>query len=427
MTNNKYVDYSIKSPKISSVTALPSSVYRNPASMEPLLPAFERGKLSELSFEIIRKSGELKCSLPSPLVRGEVAKLVREMNSYYSNLIEGHKTLPRDIEKALRMEFSEAEDDRRNQRLSVAHIETEAAMREGLEAEPETEVFSADFLCRLHREFYSHLLEGDRFTTSQSGVRHPLEAGTIRDYNVDVGRHTPPDHSALRPFLDRFRSFYSSESIPATDRLIALAAAHHRLAWIHPFGDGNGRVARLQSQGALIVAGLDGEGLWTLSRGLARAKPAYYQHLQAADQPRANDFDGRGNLSDKGLSSFCQFFLERILDQIEFMIGLIAPFSLLDRIDSYLRFTRVDLDAKMRGHLGRLLKALCLEGEVTRGEVPGILGLKGTAGREVIKKALAEGLVSSPSPKGRLKIAFPNKVVDSYFPQLFTDLPVDAG
>jgi hypothetical protein len=177
----------------------------------------------------------------------------------------------------------------------------------------------------------------------------------------------------------------------------------------------------------MIRSCLDTEGLWTLSRGLARAKPAYFQHLQAADQGRANDFDGRGNLSDAALSRFCRFFLERVLDQIDFMTGLISPFKLLDRIESYLRFTRVDLDGKMRDHLARLLKALCLEGEVPRGRVPDILGLKGTASRVIIRRALDEGLVSSSSEKGPLRIAFPNKVVDSYFPMLFTDLPVDGA
>jgi hypothetical protein len=146
--------------------------------------------------------------------------------------------------------------------------------------------------------------------------------------------------------------------------------------------------------------------------------------LQAADQPRANDFDGRGNLSDAALSRFCHFFLDRCLDQIGFMTDLIAPFSLLDRIESYLRFTRVDLEPKTREHLQRLLKALCLEGELARGSVAHILGLKGTAARAIIRRALDEGLACSSSEKGPLSIAFPHKVLDAWFPQLFTDLPV---
>lgn len=287
-------------------------------------------------------------------------------------------------------------------------------------------MFQPDFIQWIHREFYEALPPEEWFTTSLSGKRHSLEPGKFRDYNVDVGRHTPPDHCVLKDFMRRFDRIYSDPTIPATDRLVALAAAHHRLAWIHPFGDGNGRVARLQSQAAMIRSGLDTEGLWTLSRGLARAKPAYFQHLQAADLGRASDFDGRGNLSDAALSRFWRFFLERILDQIDFMTGLISPFNLLDRIESYLRFTRVDLDGKMRSHLSRLFKALCLEGELPRGAVPTILGLKGTASRAIIRRALGESLVSSPSEKGPLRIAFPNKVVDSYFPMLFTDLPVDG-
>lgn len=403
------------------------AVYRSISSMEPLMPGTVVGRISDLSVEIFKKSGELRASLPSVVVRGEVAKLVRGMNSYYSNLIEGHKTLPRDIERALREDFSDDEDDQRNQRLSVAHVRTEEAMGALLSRNPGTDVYGVEFICWLHREFYSHISEEDWFTTSHQGVRHPLEPGVVRDHNVDVGRHTPPDHLSVGDFLQRYGSFYSSAAIPATERLVAVAAAHHRLAWIHPFGDGNGRVARLQSQAAMIQAGLDGEGLWTLSRGLARARQAYFAGLQAADRKRESDLDGRGNLSDKALSGFCQFFLGQTLDQIEFMIGLISPFSLVDRIEAYLRFTRGDLDAKLREHMVRLLKALCLEGEIPRGAVSEILGLKGTAARDVTRKALEQGLVGSPSPKGVLRIAFPNKVVEFYFPQLFTDLPVDVG
>jgi len=341
----------------------------------------------------------------------------------YSNLIEGHKTLPRDIERALREDFSEGEEDRRNQLLSLAHIRTEAAMRQRLAEVPDLNVYHPRFIQWLHREFYAALPADERFTTSQSGNRQRMEPGEFRDYNVEVGRHTPPDYPAVEGFMGRFGDFYSSADISATHRLIAAAAAHHRLAWIHPFGDGNGRVARLQSQAALIRSGLDTEGLWTLSRGFARARPAYYQHLQAADQRRTSDLDGRGNLSDAALARFCRFFLERCLDQIRFMTELLAPFSLLDRIESYLRFTRVDLEPKTREHLLRLLRALCLEGELARGAVPHILGLKGTAARAMIRRALDEGLVSSPSEKGLLRLAFPHKVLDAWFPQLFTDLP----
>lgn len=394
--------------------------------MEPLLPTSGKAELADLSVKIFQKSGELKASLPSKAVRQEISRLVCEMNSYYSNLIEGHKTLPRDIEKALQQDFSSHDEDRKNQQLSVAHIRTERSMRAQLELHPETDVYGSEFICRLHSDFYSSIPKEEWFTVSEDGKRFPLEPGKLRDHNVVVGKHTPPDHASLEKFVHRYQSFYDSKKHPATDRLITLAAAHHRLAWIHPFGDGNGRVARLQSQAAMITAGLDTEGLYTLSRGLARSRPTYYKLLQEADQQRRSDYDGRGNLSDEALSQFCKYFLSQILDQITFMLNLIEPFKLQERIESYLRFVRLDIDPKMRNHLAELLRELVIQGEITRGAVPHIVGLKGTAGREVIRKALDERLISTSSEKGPLRIHFPSQVLESYFPLLFTDLPTES-
>lgn len=392
--------------------------------MEPMLPSKLRGELSELSADIFRKAGELNATLPAESVRMEVARLVREMNSYYSNLIEGHKTLPRDIEKALKQEFSESSETRRNQLLSVAHIRTDEALRKKLSAEPDTQVFSQDFICWLHRTFYEALPEEEWYSETRSGSRHPIIPGVLRDHNVDVGSHTPPHHPTLPKFMDRFHRVFQSDHILSTDSLVAAAAAHHRLAWIHPFGDGNGRVARLHSHAALIQAQVDGSGLWTISRGLARSRSDYYQKLQIADQSRANDLDGRGNLSDQGLAEFCRFFLTQVLDQLTFMTTLLKPRDLITRIEKYLRFGRSDLTEKQATQIAKLLKALCLEGEIARGDVPALLGQKISSGREVIAKSQSLGLITSNTPKSPIRITFPAEVIEYYFPTLFSDLPL---
>src|SRR5271156_1235993 len=101
------------------------SLYTEPAAMEPLLPDSSHASLDELTCEILRKAGQLSAQLPSSITRLRIAGLVREMNSYYSNLIEGHKTLPRDIERALRKEYSPDPANRANQHLNRAHIEVE--------------------------------------------------------------------------------------------------------------------------------------------------------------------------------------------------------------------------------------------------------------------------------------------------------------
>jgi len=404
-----------------------SNLYTEPAAMEPLLPDSSRINLDELTCEILRKAGQLSAQLPSPNTRQRVAGLVREMNSYYSNLIEGHKTLPMDIERAMREDYSTNPEKRANQFLNRAHIEVETIMSGRLQKEPEVSIHSPEFLCWLHGEFYSRLPDDLHFSKDRKGNKYRIEPGALRVFEVDVGQHQPPHFGALPKMLARFADFYKSDQIPPSRQLVALAAAHHRLAWIHPFGDGNGRVIRLYSHAWLIRCKTDALGLWTLSRGLARQRQAYYQHLRDADKVRRNDFDGRGNLSDRALGEFCLFFLRTMLDQIDFMAGLLQLDNLSTRIERHLQFDALELKTKTRDRLVRLLKAALIEGEIDRGRVGEIVGLRGTAGREIIRLAVRKGLLDSQTEKGPLSLVFSAKTLESYFPQLYQDLPVEAA
>lgn len=391
--------------------------------MEPLLPQEQGARLSELTCDILKASGCLTGQVHSPLVLQRVADVVREMNCYYSNLIEGHKTTPRDIGRALKSDFSENETLRDNQQLSLAHIAVEKLMEERL-ADASVDVYAPDFIYWLHREFYSRLPGSLHWATTKSGQRYRIQPGALRDFMVDVGPHTPPDFSALPKFLDRFHTFYGDEHIFETNRLVVIAAAHHRLAWIHPFGDGNGRVIRLQSQALLIQYGIAGHGRWTLSRGLARWRQRYYAALANADREQQGDLDGRGNLSDASLADFCVFFLETVLDQIQFMSGLLDLPTLRTRVERYFQFQALHL-TRYREELMRVTRTLVDEGEISRARVQEITGKAATVSVEIIKLGLQEGLFETPSPKGPLRAAFPEKIHEFYFPQLFLDLPVE--
>jgi Fic family protein len=388
--------------------------------MEPLLPTAGKEPLAQLTCDLIRKAGALSAQIPSLVVRNRAAALVREMNSYYSNLIEGHKTLPRDIEKALRKDFSKNAEQRANQHLNKALIEVEELMVRRLEDEPGLSIHSTEFICWLHGEFYRRLPKEMHVSTDRSGGSYTIEPGKLRTFEVDVNQYQPPHYQALPQFMRRFQETYGSKEILATDQLVALAAAHHRLAWIHPFGDGNGRVTRLYSHACLVRAKVDSFGLWTLSRGLARERDAYYQHLSAADQNRWNDLDGRGNLSDRALSEFCLFILQTILDQIEFMSGLFQFDVLSKRIEGYLQIERVDLASKDRERLSKLLKAALLEGQLERGRAREILGISESGARPVIRLALQQGLLDSPTEKGPLSLVFSSTTLESYFPKLYS-------
>src|SRR5580658_226314 len=151
-----------------------TNLHTKPAAMEPLLPDSSRPALAELTCEILRKTGQLSAQLPSPIIRQRIAGLVREMNSYYSNLIEGHNTLPRDIERAMRKDYSSNPEKRANQHLSRAHIEVETLMSERLEKEKELSIHSEEFLCWLHREFYSRLPDDLHFSMDRAGQKYRI-------------------------------------------------------------------------------------------------------------------------------------------------------------------------------------------------------------------------------------------------------------
>ena len=388
------------------------------------MPEAKKAELAELSCAILSKAGQLRGQVHSSLVRTEISRLVREMNCYYSNLIEGHKTRPREIEQAMQNKFSDDQIQKDNQELSVAHIQTETAMVERLQTETDLDVYSPEFIAWIHQDFYRRLPSHLQKARTHSGKEYKILPGQWRDFMVGVGSHTPPDFKNLPAFLRRFRTFYGGTSVLETERLVAIAAAHHRLGWIHPFGDGNGRVMRLHSHALLRTHHLDGCGFWTLSRGLARNKNEYYRMLQTADQPRRGDLDGRGNLTDKGLADFCIFFLKIILDQISFMGGLLELPTLRERIKKTFQLELLHLGRDAEP-LMKIVTALVDHGELHRKEVQEITGMGATSAARLIKIGLHEGLFSTPSPKGVLQVHFGPPLQENVFPRLFLDLPVE--
>src|SRR5208337_1191665 len=92
--------------------------------MEPLLigeTSRHRGKLTDLAVDLAQKASGFRRSLPESLL-ASLADLVRAMNCYYSNLIEGHDTHPVDIERALKNDYSQDARKRDLQHEAKAHI-----------------------------------------------------------------------------------------------------------------------------------------------------------------------------------------------------------------------------------------------------------------------------------------------------------------
>ncbi len=367
--------------------------------------------LSDLALDVARKSEGFKRSMPSGTVRA-LADLVRSMNCYYSNLIEGHDTHPVDIERALHNDYS---DDTRKRDLQVearAHIEVQRWIDDGGVA---GRAVAAESLREIHRRFCQQLPDDLLWVDNpQTGQRIRVVPGELRSNDVEVGRHVAISPGAVPRFLEHFERSYSG--LGKTEALISLAGAHHRLLWIHPFTDGNGRVARLMSH-AMLLDALDTGGVWSVARGLARSSQEYKSKLQDCDSPRRGDLDGRGNLSEAALVSFTRYFLTTCIDQIEFMEGLVTPDKIRDRI---LGWCRSQVDAgKLPRQSPRLLEVVLYTGQIKRGELMDLLQVARRTATRVVSELLQAGILASDSAKSPLRIAFPAKLAPEIMPGLF--------
>lgn len=385
----------------------------NISAIEPLMPEEKhQAALAEASSEVLAKSRALSSSLP-PHVADQIGDLVRNMNCYYSNLIEGHDTHPRDIDRALSNDFSKEPEKRALQLEAKAHIELQLKIDRG-ERVFET---SAKYIQWLHQLFCESLPEQLLWSAHPDGDKKTaIVPGAFRDRLVQVGQHVPPDAEDIPKFLKRFHEVYNPEKLNVLKNIIAVAASHHRLLWIHPFLDGNGRVTRLFSHAYLRHIGV-GSSLWSISRGLARHVSIYRSALMNADQTRQGDLDGRGNLSQKGLIHFCQFFLKTALDQIEFMETLIKPEELLKRIERYVN------EEQARGNLPNasfsLLREAFYESYIDRGKAPLITGFKERQARTVLNTLVEKKLLVSDTPKSPVRLNIPLDVVEYWFPRLY--------
>ena len=122
-------------------------------AMEPMLPEDPRSELSDLCLELVGKANGLAARL-HPVLRASLGDLVRSMNCYCSNLIEGHDTHPSDIDRALSGDYSTDHTKQDLQLEARAHIEVQGLIDQGRAPGP---ALSIDFIGWLHREFCRRL------------------------------------------------------------------------------------------------------------------------------------------------------------------------------------------------------------------------------------------------------------------------------
>ncbi len=389
----------------------------------PILPIDIKGNIDEellsLAEEVCIRSAALGGN-HNKIVLNSVKDLLRTTNSYYSNQIESEGTHPLDIEKAMKQDFSNDDKKRNLQFLSIAYINTQKWLE--VIATDIDNIFKKDFLLTIHNSFYTKDgMETFLDIKSEDSIIKMIP-GTIRDHDVCVSKYVAPEYMELNSILNAFENQYKSIYNPSTKakKLLYVLSSHHRLAWIHPFLDGNGRVSRLFLDAAFLNVNIEGYGLWNISRGLARSNKDYREYLRFGDMKQQGSTDGKGPLSLRGLKYYLKFMLDISIDQINFMNENLQLSSLANKIDKFILLSN-------NGLLGIeafpeastiILKELLIKGEMARGEVKNIIQKSDRTATTLIKTLIEREYIESDTPKGAIRIKFNTTFASYLMPNL---------
>jgi Fic family protein len=384
--------------------------------MLPVLPSRTTPELEDLILRVTAASAALGKGI-HPLILNEISRLMVKVNSYYTNSMEGNPSKLKDIDAALNKKLDKDKTKRNFQLEHVAHIEVQNEMVERLRKEPALSICSEEFVCWLHARFFDRLPAELRFAKTESGELVPVEPGRLRDRGVSVGRHeAPATKKEIEGYLAEFERLLSPEKINGPRKLLGMASSHHRFLWVHPFPEGNGRVARLLTTAYGLRIGVGDNALWTVARAFARNREEYDAQLARADRPRRNNLDGRGPLSEEDLTAFCIYFLRCCEDQIAFMNEMLQLGELSRR---YHRFVDALVSEKKISKAGaKVMARLLFQGEIPRGQVLEIGGVKQRRGTQIVKELLDALVVRSETAYGPLRLNISSDMAAVLFPQL---------
>lgn len=364
-----------------------------PVWPSPGFPASILRTAETLSF----RAGKLTGLLPeNTAIR--IGGLMRITNSYYSNLIEGQFTEPATLSARI-----PRRDSKQLRELAESHIGVqellERAVRRPKSIEASWGVFFApELISVIHRRLFASASDED-LRLSDGRLLVPGQLRDAAQRNVLVGDHAAPAWESVTPMLKRLQQVYGGQP-DQTSRVLSALAYHHRLAFVHPFEDGNGRVVRMATHLQLMRLGL-ASPLWSLSRGLARKQDEYYGRLRAADQPRRGDLDGRGQLTQRGLFEFVEFMLQVCIDQMDYVEQSMGLVSLRQRLERVIGLESRFIESGVKQDMAKAIHILLTQGEVARADFKTFSGLHDRVASDQLKKLIDMGVVEAPSAKSR--------------------------
>jgi Fic family protein len=345
-----------------------------------------------------RKTQFLAGRLP-PETAARLGRLLQITNTYYSNLIEGQYTEPADMQKA---QAAPVKDRKRLKSLAVEQMAVQALFERTLSQRgpfPWSAMFAPELVSSAHDRLFRGASDAER-TLSDGSIMQPGVLRSVTGQNVVVANHDAPHACAVDGMLRHLQAGFGRQTDPRR-QIVSSLAYHHRLAWVHPFADGNGRVARLITHLQLVQLGLE-PTLWSLSRGLARRHQDYYSALTMADRPREGDLDGRGQLSQRRYFEFIEFMLQVCHDQVDYMTAALDPSKLRERVIRAFRFNEKLLQQGIRPESAPAIIALITQGSLPRNEIKTFTGLTPRPAIDELSRLIKVGLVESRTPKSRI-------------------------
>lgn len=377
-------------------------------------------KLLDKANLLLLEAAKLEGSHTSQTLQA-VKNLLYTVNSYYSNKIESEGTHIIDIERAMKQEYSQDSKKRNLQILSLTHITVQKECENYFKENRSSSPYDKKFILNIHKSFYTKDGMKPFLKLSNDGMQEKMIPGTLRSHDVKVGTHIAPSLDKLESMMNQYEHLYN-KSLGTNDavKLIHVLSSHHRLMWIHPFLDGNGRTARLALDAAFSSMNMSGYGLWNISRGLARNSSAYKDNLAYADMPKQGERDGKGPLSSLALSKFVEFMLDTALDQIMYMNQHLKLNALTSKIELYVQRADdglLDVDPLPK-YSEKVFKYLLLSGECSRGKVPEIIGMKARTASRVISELLKRNYIESDTKAGPIRLKIGVSMASYLFPML---------
>lgn len=221
----------------------------------------------------------------------QLKRIFQFLESLQSARIEGNRTTIEEfVEEQINGDTGQSESIREIQNLEDAVIYLEEAFKRA----PTREI-DHSLICELHRITVKNLRD------PRSGGEGDDTPGRYRSKSVKIvgADHKPPPPWDVEAEMNELVLFINQQ-IPLQMELLRIAVAHHHFTYIHPFGNGNGRVARLLTYGMLLKAGYRGDvgRILNPTAVFVRDREAYMNALQQADEG-----------TDESLLYFCEYVL----------------------------------------------------------------------------------------------------------------------